>query len=137
MGALIVLTVFFTCDITHNFALLLNGDNIPGLTTTLGPLGKDATLSLLVQEVLDLKARVKSQEQEIQTLKTQQASFGVLDPANNQTSLIALNTRLDNMEQNLHNVMLNMAQPCAINSNHVGSKYLIFLCSIETNSFLS
>lgn len=129
MGALIVLTLFFTCVITHNFALLLNGDIIPGHTTTLGPLGKDVTLSLLVQEVLDLKARVKSQEQEIQSLKTQQATLGVLGQTSNQTSLLALQTKLDNMQQNVNSLMLNMAKPCAINSNHVGSKYLLFLCS--------
>lgn len=122
MGPLNVLTLFFTCVITNNVALLLDGDINPGHTTTLGPLGKDATLSLLVQEVLDLKARVKSQEQEIQTLKTQQATLGVLGQTSNQTSLLALQTRLDNMEQNVNNLMLNTARPCAINSNHVGSK---------------
>lgn len=46
---------------------------MPGQTTTLGPLGKDATLSLLIQEVMDLKARVKNQEQDIQTLKAELA----------------------------------------------------------------
>lgn len=122
MGPLNVLTLFFTCVITNNVALLLDGDINHGHTTTLGPLGKDATLSLLVQEVLDLKARVKSQEQEIQTLKTQQATLGVLGQTSNQTSLLALQTRLDNMEQNVNNLMLNTARPCAINSNHVGSK---------------
>lgn len=122
MGPLNVLTLFFTCVITNNVALLLDGDINPGHTTTLGPLGKDATLSLLVQEVLDLKARVKSQEQEIQTLNTQQATLGVLGQTSNQTSLLALQTRLDNMEQNVNNLMLNTARPCAINSNHVGSK---------------
>lgn len=122
MGPLNVLTLFFTCVITNNVALLLDGDINPGHTTTLGPLGKDATLSLLVQEVLDLKARVKSQEQEIQTLKTQQATLGVLGQTSNQTSLLALQTRLDNMEQNVNNLMLNTARPCAINSNHVDSK---------------
>lgn len=129
MGPLNVLTLFFTCVITNNVALLLDGDINPGHTTTLGPLGKDATLSLLVQEVLDLKARVKSQEQEIQTLKTQQATLGGLSQSSNQTSLLALQTKLDNMQQNVNSLMLNMAKPCAINSNHVGSEYLIFLCS--------
>lgn len=129
MGPLNVLTLFFTCVITNNVALLLDGDINPGHTTTLGPLGKDATLSLLVQEVLDLKARVKSQEQEIQTLKTQQATLGGLSQTSNQTSLLALQTKLDNMQQNVNSLMLNMAKPCAINSNHVGSEYLIFLCS--------
>lgn len=129
MGPLNVLTLFFTCVITNNVALLLDGDINPGHTTTLGPLGKDATLSLLVQEVLDLKARVKSQEQEIQTLKTQQATLGGLSQTSNQTSLLALQTKLDNMQQNVNSLMLNMAKPCAINSNHVGSEYIIFLCS--------
>lgn len=129
MGTLNVLMLFFTCVITNNVALLLDGDINPGHTTTLGPLGKDATLSLLVQEVLDLKARVKSQEQEIQTLKTQQATLGGLSQTSNQTSLLALQTKLDNMQQNVNSLMLNMAKPCAINSNHVGSEYLIFLCS--------
>lgn len=129
MGPLNVLTLFFTCVITNNVALLLDGDINPGHTTTLGPLGKDATLSLLVQEVLDLKARVKSQEQEIQTLKTQQATLGGLSQTSNQTSLLALQTKLDNMQQNVNSLMLNMAKLCAINSNHVGSEYLIFLCS--------
>lgn len=68
------LTLFILCIITSNSALLFHGDNIPGKTTTLGPLGKDAYLSLLVKTVLDLEARVKSQEQEIQTLKNQKAS---------------------------------------------------------------
>lgn len=94
-----------------------------------GALGKDATLSLLVQEFFYLKARVKSQEQEIQTLKTQQATLGGLSQTSNQTSLLALQTKLDNMQQNVNSLMLNMAKPCAINSNHVGSEYLIFLCS--------
>lgn len=64
MGPLNVLTLFFTCVITNNVALLLDGDINPGHTTTLGPLGKDATLSLLVQEVLDLKARTRNPNSE-------------------------------------------------------------------------
>lgn len=73
MAVLAILTLLFLCNILQNSALLFQGDNIPGQITTLGPLGKDAYLSLLVQEVMDLKAQVKSQEQEIQTLKTEQA----------------------------------------------------------------
>lgn len=125
---------FFTCVITNNVALLLDGDINHGHTTTLGPLGKDATLSLLVQEVLDLKARVKSQEQEIQTLKTQQATLGVLGQTSNQTSLLALQTRLDNMEQNVNNLMLNTARPCAINSNHVGNSFIRLVGGDDANS---
>lgn len=121
-------TLFILCFIAHNTALLFHGDLIPGqATTTLGPLGKDATLSLLVQEVLELKARVKSQEQEMQTMKIQQASvvnatantvnkvmseyidiktsFGIIkhefDQNNNQTGLLALKARLDNMAKSI------------------------------------
>lgn len=66
--------LFVLCFIANNWTLLFHGDTIPGQTTTLGPLEKDAYLSLLVQGVLELKARVKSQELEIQTLKAQQES---------------------------------------------------------------
>lgn len=59
---------------TYNCAFLLEMDNVTEHTTTPGPLGKDDTLSLLVQEVLDLKSRVKSQEREIQMMKNQQVS---------------------------------------------------------------
>lgn len=60
--------------IAHNSALLFHGDNTQGQTTTLRPLGTDATLSLLVQNVLNLEGRVKSQEQEIERLKNQEVS---------------------------------------------------------------
>lgn len=59
---------------TYICAFLLEMDNVTKHTTTPGPLGKDDTLSLLVQEVLDLKSRVKSQEREIQMMKNQQVS---------------------------------------------------------------
>lgn len=127
-------TLFILCFIAHNTALLFHGDLIPGqATTTLGPLGKDATLSLLVQEVLELKARVKSQEQEMQTMKIQQASvvnatantvnkvmseyidiktsFGIIkhefDQNNNQTGLLALKARLDNMAKSIQNLTIS------------------------------
>lgn len=105
---------------------------IPGQATTiLGPLGKDATLSLLVQEVLELKARVKSQEQEMQTMKIQKAvnatantvnkimseyidiktSFGIIkqefDQNNNQTGLLSLKARLDNMAKSIQNLTIS------------------------------
>lgn len=73
-GSFSVPLLFVLCFFAHNSTLLFRGDIIPGQTTTLGPLGKDAYLSLLVQEVLELEARVKSQELEIQTLKAQQES---------------------------------------------------------------
>lgn len=127
-------TLFILCFIAHNTALLFHGDLIPGqATTTLGPLGKDATLSLLVQEVLELKARVKSQEQEMQTMKIQQASavnatantvnkvmseyiniktsFGIIkqefDQNNNQTGLLSLKARLDNMAKSIQNLTIS------------------------------
>lgn len=129
-----ILTLFILCFTTHNSALLFHGDNIPRQSTTIGPLGKDATLSLLVQEVLDLKAQVKTQEQEIQTLKNQKASennvtastvnklmleyidiktaFGVIkqafDQNNNQTGLLALKARLDNMAQSIRYLTLSL-----------------------------
>lgn len=68
------LTLFILCIITRNSALLFHGDNKPGQNTTLGPLGEDVTLAFLLKTVLDLEARVKSQEQEIQTLKNQKVS---------------------------------------------------------------
>lgn len=73
MAVLAVLVLFFLCNILHNSALLFQGDNIPGQITTLGPLGKDVYLSLLVQEVMELKTQVKSQGQEIQILKSEHA----------------------------------------------------------------
>lgn len=127
-------TLFILCFIAHNTALLFHGDLIPGqATTTLGPLGKDATLSLLVQEVLELKARVKSQEQEMQTMKIQQASvvnatantvnkvmseyidietsFGIIkqefDHNNNQTGLSVMKARLDNMAKSIQNLTIS------------------------------
>lgn len=129
-----LLMLFILCFITHNSALLFHGDSILGQTTTLGPLGKDATLSLLVQEVLELKARVKSQEIEIQTLKVQQisvnngtassvnklmseyidikTSFGVIkqefEQNNNQTGLLALKARLDNIAQSIRYLTLSL-----------------------------
>lgn len=127
-------TLFTLCFIAHNTALFFHGDLIPGqATTTLGPLGKDATLSLLVQEVLELKARVKSQEQEMQTMKIQQASvvnatantvnkvmseyidiktsFGIIkqefDQNNNQTGLSVMKARLDNMAKSIQNLTIS------------------------------
>lgn len=128
------LTLFMLCIIADNSALLFHGDYIPGQTTTLGPLGKDAYLSLLVKTVLDLEARVKSQEQEIQTLKTKTASednvtantlnklmsqyidtktaFELMkqefDRNNNQTGLQTLKTRLDTMAQSVRYLTLSL-----------------------------
>lgn len=129
-----LLTLFSLCFITHNSALLFHGDSISGQTTTLGPLGKDATLSLLVQEVLELKARVKSQEIQIQTLEAKQisvdngtastvnklmseyidikTSFGVIkhefEQNNNQSGLQALKTRQDNLAQSIRYLTLSL-----------------------------
>lgn len=127
MAVLAVLTLLFLCNILHNSALLFHGDNIPKESTTLGPLGKDAYLSLLVQEVMDLKTQVKSQEQEIQTLKTEQAfknniTASILD------KLAAIRAELDTTNQtlkrefeNLHNEILNIDKLLIVNnSNHVG-----------------
>lgn len=74
MALLTVQLPVFLSFMTYNYALLLEDDNVSRHTTTLGPLGKDETLSLLAQEVLDLKTCVKSQEQEIKMMKTQQIS---------------------------------------------------------------
>lgn len=127
MTVLVVLAVFFLCNILHNSALLFHGDNIPGQSTTLGPLGKDATLSLLIQEVIDLKARVKNQEQDIQTLKTELA-FKNNITANIVDKLAAFRTEWDitNLTlmkdfENLNNKIMNMAKLQFVNtSNHVG-----------------
>lgn len=64
-----VIALSFMCCLAHNTALLFHGDNNPGQVTTLGPLGTDATLSVLVKEVLNLKEEVRNQAQEIQSLK--------------------------------------------------------------------
>ncbi|XP_052695703.1 uncharacterized protein LOC128174109 [Crassostrea angulata] len=132
MAITVLLVVFPVCFIASNSAFLLHGDKIPGHTTTLGPLGKDAYLSLLVQEVLDLKAQVKSQQQEIQSLKIQKvsednapantvnksmseyidikSSFGIIkhefDHNNNQTGLLALKARIDNMAKSIRYLTL-------------------------------
>lgn len=97
------------------------------------PQGKDATLSLLVQEVLELKTRVKNQEQKIQMLKNQTAyenratastvnklmseyidintSFGVIkqefDQNNNKTGLLALKTRLENIAKSIRYLIIS------------------------------
>ena len=114
-------------------ALLFHGDGVQAQATTMGPLGKDATLSLLVQEVLDLKTKVRSQEQEIQTLKGHQTfennlttstlnqlmsefvdikmSFGIIkqefDQTNNLTGLQTITKRLDNMAQSIRYLTLS------------------------------
>lgn len=134
MAASVLLTLLIVCLIAHNSALLFHDDNVPGQTTTLGPLGKDATLSLLVKNVLDLEARVKTNEQEIKTLRNQKVStdnvsnvtinnlmsgytelkiaFGILkqklDENNNLTGLQALKTRQDNMAQSIRYLTLSL-----------------------------
>ena len=50
-----VIALSFMCFLEHNAALLFHGESNPGPVTTLGPLGTDATLSVLVIEVFDLK----------------------------------------------------------------------------------
>ena len=64
-----VIALSFMCCLAQNTALLFHGDNNPGQVTTLAPLGGDATLSVLVKEVLNLKEEVRNQAQEIQTLQ--------------------------------------------------------------------
>ena len=91
--------VFMTC-IAQNSALLFHGDGTQVQATTLGPLGKDATLSLLVQEVIDLKAKVKYQDQEIQTLR----NFHTY--SNNLTGLQAITRKLDNMTLSIQHLTL-------------------------------
>ena len=114
-------------------ALLFHGDGVQSQATTMGPLGKDATLSLLVQEVLDLKTKVRGQEQEIQTLKGHQTfennlttstlnqlmsefvdiklAFGIIkqefDQTNNLTGLQAIMKRLDNMAHSIRYLTLS------------------------------
>lgn len=128
------LTLVILCSIAQNSALLFHGDHNPGQATTIGPLGKDVTLSLLVNDFLDLKARVISQEHEIQILKYQRASednvtagtvnklmseyvdikaaFGLIkqefDQNNNQTGLQALKARQDNMAQSIRYLTLSL-----------------------------
>ncbi|XP_062619794.1 deleted in malignant brain tumors 1 protein-like [Saccostrea cucullata] len=119
----------------ENNGLLFHGDNTNvQSTTTIGPLGRDATLSLLVQEVLDLKAKVKVQEQEIQTLKNNQkldsnvtsstvnqlmskfldltSSFNAIkqefDHLNNLTGLQVITQRLSNMEHSIRYLTLSL-----------------------------
>lgn len=127
MAVLAVLVLFFLCDILHNSALLFQGDNIPGQITTLGPLGKDAYLSLLVQEVMELKTQVKSQGQEIQILKSEHA-FKDNTTASIMNKLAAFRAEWDATNEtlmrgfeNLHNEILNIAQLQIFNnSNHIG-----------------
>ena len=64
-----VIALSFMCFFAQNTALLFHGDNNPGQVTTLAPLGGDATLSVLVKDVLNLKEEVRNQAQEIQTRK--------------------------------------------------------------------
>lgn len=100
---------------------------MPGQTTTLGPLGKDATLSLLIQEVMDLKARVKNQEQDIQTLKAELA-FKNNITSNIVDKLAAFRSEWDTTNltlmqdfQNLNNKIMSMAKLQFVNtSNHIG-----------------
>ena len=118
---------------SQSTALLFHGDGVQAQTTTMGPLGKDATLSLLVQEVLDLKTKVRTQEQEIQTVKGHQTfennvttstlnqlmseffdiklAFGTIkqefDQTNNLTGLQAITKRLDNMAQSVRYLTLS------------------------------
>lgn len=136
MAVLAVLGRFFLCNILHNSALLFQGDNITGQMTTLGPLGKDAYLSLLVQEVMDLKTQVKRQEQEIQTLKTEQAfknntTASIMDKlAAFRAEWDATNKTLMKEFDNLQSEILNIAELQIFNnSNHIGviqSKYIPF-----------
>ncbi|XP_052693398.1 deleted in malignant brain tumors 1 protein-like [Crassostrea angulata] len=134
MGVTMILTIFILCFFSHNYALLFHGDNIPGHSTTNGPIGKETTLSLLMQEILDLKAQDKSQEQEIQTLKNQTLSkdnvtastvnklaseymdmknaFGLMkqkiDQNNSQTELQTLKSRLDTIAQSIRYLTLSL-----------------------------
>lgn len=133
MAVLAGLALFSLCNIFQNSALLFHGDNIPGQTTTLGPLGKDAYLSLMIQELMDLKAQVKRQEQEIQTLRTEQAfknniTASIMDKlAAFRAEWNTANKTLMQGLENLHNQILSMAQLQIVNnSNHIGviqSKY--------------
>lgn len=130
------LSLLFVCLIPHNVALLFNENNNPEQTTTIRPLDKDATILLLVKNALDLDARVKSQEQEIKSLKMQKASkdnvttltlnkliadyidlklsFGILkqklDQNNNQTGLQALETLQKSIAQSLPNLTLSLQE---------------------------
>nr|XP_022312051.1 scavenger receptor cysteine-rich type 1 protein M130-like [Crassostrea virginica] len=64
-----VIALSFIGFFAQNTAFLIHGDSNQGHVTTLGPLGTDATLSVLLKEVFDLKEEVRNQAQEIQTLK--------------------------------------------------------------------
>ena len=64
-----VIALSFMGFFAQNTAFLIHGDSNQGHVTTLGPLGGDASLSVLVKEVLNLKEEVRNQAQEIQTLK--------------------------------------------------------------------
>lgn len=96
----VIALIFIGC-IVENRAFLVHGDGSQAQATTIGPLGKDATFSLLVQEVLDLKAQVKSQEQEIQSLESLHTY------ANNLTGLQAITRRLDNVTQSIRYLTLS------------------------------
>nr|XP_022312464.1 macrophage scavenger receptor types I and II-like [Crassostrea virginica] len=121
------------CCVAQNAALLFQGNSNPGQATTLGPIGKDATLSLLIQEVLDLKIQVQNQEQEILTLKGHQTlknnvttstlnqlmsefvdiklSFEVLqqdcDQTFNLTGFQSLTKKIDDVEQSIKYLTLS------------------------------
>lgn len=125
---------FYFVFFSHHYALLFHGDNIPGHSTTNGPIGKETTLSLLMQEILDLKAQDKCQEQEIQTLKNQTLSkdnvtastvnklaseymdmknaFGLMkqkiDQNNSQTELQTLKSRVDTIAQSIRYLTLSL-----------------------------
>lgn len=130
------LSLLIICLIPPNVALLFNGNNNPEQTTTLGPLETDATLSKLVKYLLDLEARVQSQEQEIKSLKIQEASkenvttvsmnklisqyidlklsYGMikqkLDQNNNHTRLQTLETIQKNMAQSIRYLTMSLQE---------------------------
>lgn len=134
MTVSVLLTFFILCLIAQNSALLFHGDSIPRQTTTLRPLGTDASLSLLVKNVLNLEGRVKSQEQEIERLKNQdvpkdnftnvildqlmseyiELKLGLkmiekqFEQNNNLAGLHTLKTRQDNMAQSIRYFSLSL-----------------------------
>lgn len=81
----------------------------------------------MIQELMDLKAQVKRQEQEIQTLRTEQAfknnvTASIMDKlAAFRAEWNTANKTLMQGLENLHNQILSMAQLQIVNnSNHVG-----------------
>lgn len=94
------LILIISC-VVQNSALLVQGDGSQIQTNSMDLLGTDGTLSLLVQEVLSLKAKVKTQKQKVQVLR----SYHTYD--NNVTALQSIERRMENVTQSLRYLTLS------------------------------